>query len=188
MIASDLPDVIEAGSQQACVASLSIEEARAIAAQCLSGREAHQLGVAEIFITNFRSAHFREFCQTGLVQLFQTPNEKVRNRAARCFLQLEEDELSQHVELANQFFQSPAFIGNSHDLIRALEETTASLPELTYTVCDRYVSHLIEQNARSSRVLRDADSITQLLVKVYSQSTRNSNLQSQCLDLIDRLA
>lgn len=188
MIVSTLPDVMEAGSRQACVAALNIEEARSIAAQCLSGTESHQLGAASIFVTNFRSAHFREFCQTGLIQLFQSPNEKVRDQAARCFIQFEEDELSEYVELANQFLQSPAFISNSHDLIRALEETTASLPELTYAVCARYVNHLVEQNTRSGRVLRDADSISQLLVKVYSQSTRNSNLQSQCLNLIDRLA
>jgi hypothetical protein len=188
MIASDLPDVIQAGSRQACVASLRIKDARSLAVQCLSGTESHQLGAAEIFVMKFRSAYFREFCQTGLVRLFQSTSEKVRNQVARCFSKLEEDELSQHIELANQFIQSPAFIDNSYDLIRALEKTTARLPELTYSACDRYANHLIEQHARSGRVFREVNSISQLLVKVYSQSTINSNLQSQCLDLIDRLA
>ena len=89
---------------------------------------------------------------------------------------------------ANQFVQSPAFRRNSHDLIRALEETTASVPDLTYRVCDRYINSLKEKNTGNERVYFAADSVTPLLAKIYSQSTRNSTLQSQCLDLIDQLA
>jgi len=188
MITSDDPEVIEAGSRQACVASLNIEEAKPFAARCLSGTTAHQLGAAKIFVVNFRSAHFRAFCETALIQLFHADDETVRDQAARCFLHLKRDELNHYVELTNQFVQSPAFRRNSHDLIRALEETTASVPDLTYRVCDRYINNLKEKNTGNERVYLAADSVTPLLAKIYSQSTRNSRLQSQCLDLIDQLS
>jgi hypothetical protein len=188
MITSDAPEVIEAGSRQACVASLSIEEAKPLAARCLSGSTAHQLGAAKIFVANFRSAHFRAFCEMALIQLFHADDETVRDQAAKCFLHLERAELNNYVELANQFVQSPAFRRNPHDLIRALEETTASIPDLAYHVCDRYINGFKEKNTGDERVYLAADSVTTLLAKIYSQSTRNSKLQSQCLDLIDQLA
>lgn len=188
MITSHDPKVIEAGSRQACVASLNIEGAKPLAARCLSGTTAHRLGTAKVFVANFRSAHFRAFCETALSHLFHADDETLRDQAARCFLHLKRDELSNYVELANQFVQSPAFRRNSHDLIRALEETTASVPDLAYRVCDRYISNLKERNTGNERVYLAADSVTPLLAKIYSQSTRNSRLQSQCLDLIDQLA
>jgi hypothetical protein len=188
MITSNVPDVVQGGSQLACVLSLSIEEARLLANQCLLGSEAHQLGASEIFVKNFRSAHFREFCQAGLMQLFQASTKKVRDQAAKCFLQLEEDELCQNIEIANQFVQSSAFINNSHILIWALEKTTAKLPELTCFVCEHSVRHLREQTNEGNRVFRDVESISRLLVKTYSQSSKKLELQASCLDMIDQLS
>ena len=187
MLNSSLPDVVKVGARQACVASLSIEEAASLANSCLSGTKAHRLAAAEIFVTNLRSAHCREFCENGLIQLFNDSDTEVRSEAAKCFFNFEE-ELGNYINLVNQFIQSPAFRQGCDDLIRSLKKTTAKLPESTYLICDRFVKDLVDEPAQSGRRASiDTGLIGELLIRLYSQSERNPNLQSQCLDSIDRM-
>jgi len=187
MLISQSPEAIRVGARQACLASLSMEEAGPLADSCLSGTKAHRLAAAEVFVANLRSAHFREICENALIQLFYDEDAEVRKEAGKCFFHFEED-LGDYVRLVNSFIQSPAFGSGSHDLIRSLEEMAAKLPESAYLICDRFVTDLVEEHAQDRRsTYRDATSISQLLIKLYSQSAQNQELQSQCLDLIDRM-
>ncbi|MBF2046554.1 MAG: hypothetical protein IGS54_04130 [Elainella sp. C42_A2020_010] len=186
MLVSNLPKVVKVGARQACVASLGIEEAGSLASYCLSGTKAHRLAAAEIFVANLRSAHFREFYENTLIQLFNDSDAEVRSEATKCFFHFEE-ELEKYINLVNHFIQSPAFINNSHDLIWSLEKTSAKLPESIYLVCDRFVADLVDEHEGGKSILRDARSISLLLIRIYSQNDKNQSLQSQCLDLIDRM-
>lgn len=186
MIMSEQPEVLKAGARQACLTSLVIEEARWLAEVCLSGTEAHRIAAAEIFVANLHQAHFREFCENALVQLFKDSSKEVRSQASRCFLHFEGEQIGEYLSLVNAFVDSPAFSNDDYNLIHALEKTTAKLPDaVTYRVCDRFLEPLRvdEPDVRHPRVFR-ANSISKLLVRLYSE-TRDKNLQSNCLNLID---
>ena len=186
MIMSDLPEVVKVGTRQACIASLNIEEARWRAELCLSGTETHRIAATEIFVANFRQAHFRKFSEEVLIKLFHDSSEPVRSQAARCFSHFEGEELSDYMSLLEAFVDSPAFSSDDYNLIQALEETTAKLPDaVTYRVCDRFLEGLKSDDADArERGSIKAGKVSKLLVQLYSQSN-NQELQLRCLDLID---
>jgi hypothetical protein len=168
--------------------ALIVEQAKPLADYCLSATATHKLSAATVFAHNVRTAHFRQFCETALAQLLYASDEKVRSQASKCFFRMEGEELGNYLDLAHRFIQSPAFTTEFHNLVWALERTTSKIPETIYLLCDRYIRDLIDRNALDGKIFRvDIDSISQLLVKAYSQSGRNQSLQTRCLDLIDRL-
>ncbi|MDB9527924.1 hypothetical protein PN498_18165 [Oscillatoria sp. CS-180] len=187
MLSSDLPSVATVGARQACVAAMHTEEALPLAELCLNGTQIHRLAAAEIFVANLRSAYLKEFCENSLIQLFSDPSSEVRARAAKCFFRLETD-LGNYSNLIDQFVETEAFSDGEHDLIWALEKTTSKLPKSTYRVCERFMQGITDENAQKrSGALRDISSVSQLLVRLYSQSNRDPAIQSQCLDLIDQM-
>jgi hypothetical protein len=188
MIMSEQPEVGEVGARQACLISLVMEEACWLAELCLCGTEAHKKAAAEIFATYLRRVHFREFCEDALIQLFHDSSEEVRSKAAKGFSCFEGNELGNYINLAEQFMGSSAFADGFHDLVWALEKTTAKLPELTYLVCEIILKNLMPNNTIRRRVFSgDVETVSSLLLRVYSQ-IKNLELQSQCLDIIDYMA
>ena len=189
MLNSNSSEVAKVGARKACIASLVIDEADYLAERCLSARQSHRLAAAQVFSVNLKQASYRERCANALVRLFHDRDEKVRSQAASCFSKLEGNELCAYSTLTNQFIHSLAFTDCFHDLVWALEKTTANLPELTFSVCSHYIDDFFEEYARSGKAYKvDIDSIIQLLIKTYSQSAKNLDLQSNCLDLIDRMS
>jgi hypothetical protein len=186
MIYSNVSQVVEVGARQACLTSLHTKEAHTLADYCLSRTITHRKAAVEIFVANLKSAHHRQYCENTLIKLFNDSEKDVRSQAARCFYKFEEDELKDYTNLIEKFVQSPAFETDSYDLIYALENTTAKLPETTYLVCDRFVQNMLAEQSQEREFGRDASTISELLVRLYSQ-TKDKKLQSQCLDLIDRL-
>ncbi len=188
MLQSIYPNVIEAGSRQACRASLIYEEAIPLAEFCLNSTEIHRKAASEIFNYNFRYAHFKNFSETALIQLFNDLSSDVQQKASDCFNFCEGSELGDHTNLILSFVQSTAFAKNSHNLVRALKNTTAKLPLETLTVCEYYVHELANEHALTGKgYFRDANSICHLLIKIYSQNTANQSFQAKCLNLIDQM-
>ncbi|MCI0552885.1 MAG: hypothetical protein L0287_18190, partial [Anaerolineae bacterium] len=187
MITSELPEVAMAGARQACLASLDNEQARPFAQLCLSGTDTQRLGAAQVFSANLHQTHFRLFCEEALKQLFNDPNEKVRTETAKCFHNFEGEELSDHVNLIESFIQSSAFTTDHFYLFYALENTTAKLPDVTCLVCERFLDAVGQEVADTrTHSAVDANTVSQLLVRVYSQS-KNETIRTRCLDLIDRM-
>lgn len=187
MLSSDLPSVSTIGARQACVAAMHTEEALPLAELCLNGTQTHRLAAAEVFVANLRSAYLKEFCENSLIQLFSDPSSEVRARAAKCFFRLE-TELDSYSNLIDRFVETEAFSDGGHDLIWALEKTTSKLPTSTYRVCERFIQGITDEDAQKrSGALRDISSVSQLLVRLYSQNSRDPVIQSQCLDLIDQM-
>ena len=185
MITSNSPEVVKVGARQACLSSLEIEEAHSFAERCLSGKDLHRISAAEIFVANLRTAHFHKFCETGLTQLFNDPEEKVREQAAKCFFRLEGAELSEYVTLVEGFVDSLAFETDCSYLIDALKKTTAKLPEVTYLVCEKFINSFGFAAADiRTHSAGDASEVSELLIRVYSQS-KDKTMRSKCLDLVD---
>ena len=186
MLYSDDLQVAKVGARQSCMAALGNEEAQSLVNYCLSsGTTAHRKALAQVFVGNFKSAHFRQYCEDGLIKLFDDNEKDVLSQAARCFLKLEEDELKDYTNIVERFVKSNAFDNNCYSLIRALEKTSAKLPQITFLVCDRFIQDLQAQPSEQRSYSRDADKVSQLLIRLYSQSNRK--MRSQCLDLIDHL-
>ena len=187
MLRSDEPGVAQAGARQACIASLDVEEAADLAEQCVAGSEQLRVGAAEVFARNLGSARFQSVCETRLAQLFKDPSEAVRAAAAECFHELENDALGQVPALVQKFEQSPAFVAHHEGLIRALEHTTARLPDATFAVCRRFIE-IVGDAAGDirTRASFDASRVSKLLIRTYHQET-DEDLRSRCLDLIDQL-
>jgi hypothetical protein len=187
MISSLEPEVATVGARQACLASLFVEEARPLAERCISGTEAQQMGAAEVCAANLRTASFRSVCEEALIALFNSPHEKVRSKAGTCFHGFEGEELGAYEELIDAFVQSPAFASHSFNLIHALDQTTAKLPKVTCLVCERFLNNFGRKagDIRTGHAA-DADIVCRLIIRVYNQ-TRVDELQTRCLDVIDRM-
>ncbi|MEA5574086.1 ATP-binding protein [Calothrix sp. UHCC 0171] len=187
MLASDLQEVVKVGARQACLSSLMIEEALYLREICLNGTEAHRISAAEVFVANLKIAQFRQFCETGLIQLFNDCNEAVHSQASRCFFEFEEQELGQYRNFVEAFVASRALETKPRDLIYALEKTTAKLPDITCVVCERIINISQANNHDNTPDIAYSDEISKLLIRVYSQS-KDEKLRSRCLDLVDSMA
>jgi hypothetical protein len=102
--------------------------------------------------------------------LFNDVDEKVRAEAAKCFFQFERDELGNYRKLVEDFVESRAFTTNYRELIRALEKTTAKLPDITCSICEKIVRISKSSNPSDASHIPYADKISKLLIRVYSQS------------------
>lgn len=188
MLDCDFEKARMAGARLACLTSLDEEAARDLAQRCLSGNEADRIGAAQVFAANLRSARYRAYCEEALRTLFNDPAKKVREEAARCFSHFKDAELAAYTDLVNNFVLSEAFTDNHRNLVHALEKTTAKLPEITCTVCERFLE-TSGTEAADVRTYAAAESyqVTELLVRTYRQHETEA-IQSRCLDLLDRLA
>ena len=188
MMSSTVSEVATAGARRACIAALFLEDAMPHARKCLGGSESQRLGAAEVFSANLREAPFRRFCEEALVRLFGDDNEKVRSEAASCFHGLEAVGLKSYAKLVEKFTVSKAFGDAPYPVIHALIEDTAALPEATCLVCERF-GEMFGSEARTiqTRAGGEASRVSQLLVRVYSQTT-DRTVQERCLDLVDSMA
>ena len=188
MVASNIDEVATAGSRQICLASLTIEEALPIARRCVSGSKSLRVGAAAVYSVSVKHASHRAHCEEMLGDLLSDPDPDVRNAAARCFYQFEGQELRDCQALIEKYTLNTAFGSGFAPLIRALEYTTAHIPEATLMVCERFFA-LAGQDAGDIRTSAAADShaIADLVVRVYSQA-KNRDFRSRCLDLIDSMS
>ncbi|MCP4598419.1 hypothetical protein [Neptuniibacter sp.] len=188
MLQSHITGVATAGTRQICLASLDQEEAIPIAQSYLSG-EAQQIGAAEVFATNLRDSQFRAYCEESLIKLFDSPYETVQTAASHCFDRFKGDELGEYTELVEAFVNSKAFATNRYGFFRVCENTTARLPEVTILICEKFLEQTdIDAGDIRTRATIDSSTISKLVIRVYSQNQEDENIQSRCLDVIDRMA
>ena len=187
MVNSVIPDVASTGARQACLAALDLPEASTLADLCLSGSEPQRVGVAHVMAANIRVATCRSFCEDALVSLFNDPSEQVRSEAAKCFGRFEGDDLVGYEHLIAQFVRSGAFPKSRFSLLIALERTTAKLPEVTLSACERFIAIAgLAAGDISTGEAGDADMVIKLTLRTYQQSSDDS-IRARGLDLIDKL-
>jgi hypothetical protein len=182
MVTSDLPKVIKAGAKQASLSFLVQEEAKSLVERCLSGSKDHRKAVARILSVNLRKGYQRDFCEHTLIQLFNDSEQEVRSEAASCFAHFEASELGNHIDLVDKFIESYAFGDSQYQLLRALEKTTAKLPQVIIQVCER----VLNNKTSNMNYGIDMSIMSKLLLRVYSQDSSLS-FQSRCLDIVDRM-
>lgn len=187
MVSSQLPDVASAGARQACLAALDQSEAAELAESCLSGSEAQRIGAAQVMAANVTTAAFRSFCEDALIKLFNDTGADVRAEAAKCFSRFEGTQIEEYEHLIAQFVSSKAFQQKYYPLLNALEETTAELPEVTLTVCERFVEFAGPASSDiGTGTAFSADTVTKLTLRIYQQNKEHT-IRARSLNLIDKL-
>ena len=184
MLSSHDDDVSRPGARQSCLASLTIEEALPLGQQCVSGPKPLRLGAAEVYAANLKVSALRAECEAMLVQLFDDPDKDVREAAPSCFRRFNGYDLLEYADLADRYIVSAAFTTQVNPLIAALKKTTANVPELIVSACERFFD-LATGDMPNMNVV-DTRSVANLVVRAYSQ-TSDRQVKIRCLDLIDRM-
>ena len=186
MLDSQDPEVATVGGRQACLAALDLDWAASLANSCLSGSEAQKIGAAQVVAANVLTATYRSFCEDSLISLFNDSSAEVRAEAARCFQRFEGPQLEGFDNLMLQFVSSEAFPDNCHFLFMALDQSTAKLPNVTLSSCERFIDVAgMEASDISTSQAGDADIVIKLTLRIYQQSTDDST-RARSLDLIDK--
>ena len=184
MLASDDEAVATVGARRSCVASLSTEEALPLGRQCASGSKPLRLGAAEVYAAYLKASALRAECEAMLVQLFNDPDSEVREAAASCFRRFTGRDLGEYVDLVRRYIESPAFTTRLNPLIKALEKSAASIPDLTVATCERFFKLAVGDSSNMNAI--DTRTVANLVVRAYSQ-TSDRQIKTRCLDLTDRM-
>lgn len=187
MLKSQIDEVAAAGARQACLASLTEEDAIPLAQGCVKGATALRLGAAQVYAANLQFSEHRAECQSTLETLFSAPNAEVRIAASRCFDRFDGNALASYESLIDAFVRSPAFKDGHHSLIHALTQTTARMPNAILSAAETFIATFGSDAADiRTGVAGYSTYIAQLSLRVYKQETAPS-LRQRCLDLIDKM-
>ena len=89
--------------------------------------------------------------------------------------------------LITQFVSSKAFQQKYYPLLNALDETTAKLPEVTLTACERFVEIAgLEMSNIGTGKAWHAGTVINLILRIYQQSS-DDTIRARSLNLIDKL-
>ena len=185
MLQSENEKTAHMGALFASFAALNDPAVLPFADRCVEGTEPMRRGAAEVASANLRRASNRDWCIRVLSQLFDDEATEVRKAAAHCFQALEKDELGEFSELVPAFIESRAFEDQAFWLFHALENTTAVLPDIVCTACERTVqilrsTPLGEHQGSSRYVTRN----TSIVLRLYER-TKSDDVKRRCLDIID---
>lgn len=187
MLKSTIEQVVQSATRLVCVVALSREEARPFLGLSFKGSEIQRKGLAEIVARNLSLPSCSSLCENYLIQLFEDENDQVRAATATCFMYLKSDQLGDFTNLVESFVNSQAFEEGYKELVQALERTTAKLPDITCSVCEKLLS-------RADGAVKDTTSeigfnvhvVSKIIVRIYDQTT-NPQIKQRCLDLLDEM-
>lgn len=188
MVVSALDGVREAGSRQACIASLELESFADLRLTCLTGDEQLRAGAATAFAANLTGAAYRSDCEAALIGLFSDSAPSIAKNASECFDVMSGVELADYTSLAAAFVDSPAFDGGYFSLLRALETSEVALPNLTLRFASRFLEMAGGAMADfSSRMSADSMDVAPLVLRAYAQAA-DQDQRDRALDVIDRMS
>lgn len=185
MINSDFEEIQEIVSRRVAVLRLQNEEHEVIKMfdQCWNGSRFHRLGIAKIFSHRLREEGEQSFCASKLLELCSDLDQDIQRECKSCFSNFVNDEIGRFENFILAYIETPCFKKENHYLLTALCETNAHLPKITYQVVNKIFD--LEQLVGT----RDfySDSIPILVFRLYHQSKGDPKIESQALDLIDKL-
>jgi hypothetical protein len=184
MLQSSLRETRKFGAAHMNLVALSRAEARDAADACLSSNDEFlRMGAVMVFMANLTTKEHAARCASALALLFNDPSAEIRRSAASAFWRLKSTQLQEHFELAGAFVKSAAFSENADELIHALKETTAALPELTHQTCEATLA-AFETN-RGGRMSHQAGEAIDLVLRAYADADDRAT-KDRALDLVDR--
>ena len=191
MIVSQEADARRAAARQICLAALHDGESQKTAiedaARVEGGDSEMRRGAAEIYARNCGQTDVAASCLEKLPRFFADSAAKVRWEAARCFYQIEADELLEHDGLIEAFSTSAAFADEASALLLRLEDMRSPLPGSVCSLGDRAVDTWGSAAGDiSTSVSGDAHILSKLIVRFYAQASDDAQ-RKRALDAIDRM-
>jgi len=187
LAASEDEAVAHVGARLACLASFSAPAAEPIARSALSGNAGSRLGAAEVYSANIADEALRSECRSALMTLFYDADEHVRREAGTAFQNLRDASLGAEQALIEAFANSPALADNPHDIVDALLESTAALPDATLLVCRKVLEGAGAQaGSIASNWSAQMPDVAALAVRLHAFGTPQA--RQGALELIDRLS
>ena len=187
MLRSKVSEINEAGARLASLAVLyNHNEAEDLVEEALQGSPSQRLGVAKVAASNIDRDDCRPWSEQKLLRFFNDSDAKVRQKAATCFRNLEEQPLESYTTLINKFCNSAAYQEDSSSILYALEKSSHRLPGITYVACEKFLERFSDE-AKDIAKGRAGDiaTVIKLVFRTYHQHQQDE-WASRCLDLIDR--
>ena len=191
MLTSQEAEVRRAAARQVCLAALhdgpSREAAIEDAARVAEGDPEMRIGAAEVYARNCGHADVAAQCIEKLPRFFDDPAVEVCKEAARCFGEIEADQLLRHSALIEAFSTSAAFADGAFPLLHRLEEMRGPLPGSVCSLADRAIDAWGAAAGDIRTSAGDHASIlANLIVRFYAQASDDAQ-RKQALDAIDRM-
>ena len=187
MLRSPEPKVCEAGARLVSIAFLSDQDAGDLVNEALYGSSGQRLGIAKVAAANVTLPECRVWSEESLHMLFNDEDTKVRNAAASCFRELQDEDLDAYEDLIDAFCDSRAFHEESFGILQLMEASLGRLPGMTCLVCEKFLDRFADE-ARDIRTARAADAISlvKVIFRTYQQHP-DDEWTPRALALIDRL-
>ena len=191
MLASQDAEVRRAAARQVCLAALhdgaSREAAIEDAARVAEGDPEMRTGAAEVYARNCGHADIAAQCIEKLPRFFDDPAVAVRKDAARCFGEIEADQLPRHDALIEAFSTSAAFADKPFPLLRRLDDMSGPVPGSVCSLADR----AIDAWGAAAGDIQTSEShhasiLAKLIMRLYAQAS-NEAQRKRALDAIDRM-
>lgn len=137
-------------------------------------------GAAEVFKFNVADA------QTQLIELFDDDDPDVRRHAAGALRHLDDLDDTHVEDLFRAFMNSQSFADHFESALDALDDMTATLPDVAVDVCERTIAAAGADigDIRTSAAAAGPQ-VTSIVLRLYRQA--EPAMRSRCLDLIDKL-
>lgn len=178
-------EVRATAAQQITVASFDPARGSDDLAQALSAGPECRASCAGVYAFNLRDASVRDVCREKLKTFFDDPEKLVRDEAGNCFRGLNSETLTAEAELIGAYIKSQSFADDASQLMFALDESTALLPDIICGIPDRLIElqTSVESDAHQRR---DCYRLPELVLRLYRQ-TADASVRQRCLDTIDRM-
>lgn len=185
MLSSGEEQVCEAGARLVSIAALSVNAAQPLAQGCLTGPEPQRKGAAQVYAANVFLEDCQEACTSSLSKLCNDDSVEVREVAASWTLGGEQATQSLGEGFLREFIDSQAFLDKTENALQFLLGDTGLPPRFLLLAVERSLTVLDEDPQRFHGGIGAAAS--SLVVRVYTNTSGDGELQSACLDAIDRL-
>ena len=188
MIRSGEEKVGKRGSTLAGLAVLYDHDAGGLVDEALGRGMAWRLGIAKVAASNIKKKECRDWCEKKLAEFFEDEHTEVREEAASCFSNLENEPLEKYESLIYKFSDSKAFSNYPYSILKTLKQACQQLPGMTCIVCERFLQKLSARpHDMTERAYSEISrSLTELAFRTYQQHQKGE-WGSRALDLIDRL-
>ena len=191
MLASQEADVRRTAARRICLAGLhdgpSREAASEDVARGEAGDTAMRIGAAEVYAQNCGHPDVAAECIEKLPRFFDDSSVEVRREAARCFFEIQADDLGKQGDMIEAFSTSAAFPDDAFPLLRRLEQMTGPLPGSVCSLADRAIKAWgAAAGDIQTSASHHASILAKLILRRYAQASGDVR-RKEPLDLIDRM-
>lgn len=174
-------------ARQIIVAELSGVDVGEDGAAIRAGSGAMRKAAADVYANNIAHDRVGNECANHLNEFINDESEDVRKEVSSSFFKIPGTKLSQYKDFVATYIESRSFETGTDWLLRSLNESTVELPAVIVRAAERVFEIAGSRGADiSQREAMTAHELATLVVRQYEQ-TRDSNLKTTCLNLIDRM-